>query len=103
MTSVVCENSVTIMHTYKIRVTESERKDLMNALNSGRTVVLSENHSDTCYFIIPADDAEALLTAASALRRRLEKISISDLREKYARSVYHTLRGDEDLVATLFQ
>jgi hypothetical protein len=91
------------MHTYKIRITGGERANLVEAVNSRQVVVLAEENSDTCYFIIPADDSEKFLRAASAFNSPAEKISISELREKYSINSYHTLSGDCKLVAALFQ
>ena len=103
MTAVSTETSVIVMHTYKISVTESERLTIMNALNSPQAVVLLENNSNTCYFIITADETETFLTAASAFNSSPEKISISELKQKYSNSRYSTLRGNDELVSVLFQ
>ena len=103
MNAVFCETSVIIMHTYKIRVTESARVNLVDAMRCGQTVILSEKNSDTCYFIVPAHETEKFLNAVSAFHTTAEKISISELREKYSEKKYFTLFGDLELVATLFQ
>ena|SRR5215471_17122351 len=103
MTALVCEGSVIVMHTYKISVTKEERERMLHVLNPGPLVVLSETNSDTHYFIIPADDTETLLTAASKVNSPLEKISISELKEKYSHDLYHIVSGDFKLVEILFQ
>ena len=99
----VGDDSIIIMCTYKISVGERERAYIVNALKPGKVVVLCENNSDTCYFIIPETETEMLLKTASALNRAFEKISISELKEKYSTNSHYTLSGDSRLVAALFQ
>jgi len=91
------------MHTYAISISEKERDRILNMLNSRQLIVICKSNSDACYFIIPANDTERLITAASAINRSLEKISISDLRETYSDNQFNTVFGDRELVAVLFQ
>jgi hypothetical protein len=103
MTEVLSDTSVIIMHTYKINLAGSERRNLLDKLHQPQTVILSETNSDNCYLILPADQAETLLQLASELQRPVERITISQLRKKYSSKRYLTLLGDWRLVHTLFQ
>jgi hypothetical protein len=103
MTEAFCETSVIIMHTFKVKVAEGEWTNLVDVLTSEQIVVLSEKNSGTCYFIIPAEDAETFERVARSANCCAEKISISELREKYSEDQYRTLYGDARLIETLFR
>ena len=77
MSGVLSDTSVIIMHTYKINVAGSERRNLLDKLHQPQTVVLSETNSDNCYLIMPAHQAETLLQLASQLKRRVESSLLS--------------------------
>ena len=91
------EPEVILMHTYCLHVSAHQRELIKDKLNPEQTAILCENDSDVCYFILPALQVEIFLAGLAELNIPYRKVSISELREKYASNSNYTFLGNPGL------
>ena len=91
------EPAVILMHTYCLHVSAQQKELIKNKLNPEQTAILCADDSDVCYFILPAFQAEIFLAGLADLNIPYKKVSISELREKYASNPNYTFLGNPGL------
>ena len=90
---------VVIMNTFKIdHLARQDRIWLLAQLNPEYSAVLYEYKSDTCYFVIAADESEIFTAAVSRVNHSFEKESISAIKERYLINSNYFISGNYDLL-----
>jgi hypothetical protein len=91
------EPEVILMHTYCLHVSTQQRELIKDKLDPKHTAIVCENDSDVCYIILPALQVEVFLAGLAALNIFYKKVSISELREKYASGSNYSFLGNPGL------
>ena len=93
--------SVILMHTYRLSVLPHDKNCLLDRVSNMQGAFLSHDHSNTCYYIIAADDAKEFLSVVASLNMPYTMVSVAELRKKFSKNHDYKVSGNWKLITLL--